>query len=1019
MRPRFDWLSLSFCTLLAACGGGGGGGGPAPAPPPPGGTNQPPVASFTAPTTLVASAVAGFDARPSSDPEGGTLSYRWDFGDGNHGGTAQIAHLYPAAGRYSVRLTVTDALGASHDTTREITVTPGAATPTAQVTGLVKGIDGLPLAGASVGVAGGASQGVSDAQGRVSLTVNAGPAVALRVSRSGYADQTHVLQLPAGVGSDGYFEATLMPRAAALTLADAAAGGSLAGSDGARITLPPNALVNAAGVAVTGPVSVTLTPVDINNPAALPAFPGRFEGLNPDGARTPIVSYGTVEFTLSQGGQPLQLRPGARATIELPLYAGANLNGSLLVAGGTLPLWSLDERSGQWVNEGTGTLVASSLSPTELVMRAEVAHLSWWNADMGFTPFRPRPRCINDVPGQYDSIFEQATICKMLAEMDKPIPAQGASGREQPQAAPPRYRFPSIRVDAATPMGGGVSLDLPPDFDMLLTGTALNGTWRGQVRVRGGEGAIDEVVVPLRPVAQGGDEAITLPFDQVRAAAVARTDRYRFQASAGQGVVVSVSRAESSLGGSVRLRNAVGELLMTAPFGDNAGTLQFHLAQAGEYRIEVLPTDNAPGGYRLQAVVQAVAERTPSVALSSSTEAGIAQVAANASGAAVALWPEPQQGALLLKASRYLGADTGWSAPETVATVTGLNTTVGVQIGLDDAGNAIAAWDVGAGPVVSRRAASGGSWNVAQPLASAGCAGGLAQKLAVSANGDAMLLWRRSSGLCTRHYTAASGTWASEQALDSAVLGGGLALEAAANGDAVAAWTLEGPASSAAGVVVARYSAAAAVWGAQEPIAGNGTYAPTLAMAADGGLLVAWHTLAGAVDAAHWPAGGSAWSAAQRVGLNNGSFFLSRAVWRTGSRFQMVWLSGDGLASREFDGSNAQWGPAQAVAPGRAASPITSRGGGGGVVVLWWANKLSGSGTDIGFSRWNTATGSWVMSPALLTPRPVVLNQAASFPDSASLAIGGNGTATMVWREYLPPGVSGAYLQGTRVPLAP
>lgn len=1014
MRPRSHSLSLLFCTLLAACGGGGGGG-PAPARPPAPGGNQPPVASFTAPATLAAAAVAGFDARGSSDPEGSALSYRWDFGDGNHAGTAQIAHLYPAAGRYSVRLTVTDVQGASHETTREITVTPGAATPTAQVTGLVKSIDGLPLAGASVGVAGGASQVVSDAQGRVALTVNAGADVALRVSRSGYADQTHVLHLPASVGSDGYFEATLLPRAAAQTLPDAAAGGSLSGSDGARITLPPNALVDAAGVAVSGPVSVTLTPVDINNPAALPAFPGRFEGLNTDGSRTPIVSYGTVEFTLSQAGRPLQLRPGARASIELPLYAGANLDGSLLVAGGTLPLWSLDERSGQWVNEGSGALVASTASPTELVMRAEVAHLSWWNADMGFTPFRPRPRCINDVPGQYDSIFEQATICKMLAEMDKPIPPQGASDRERPLAAPPRYRFPSVRVDATTPMSGGVSLDLPPDFDMLLTGTALNGTWRGQVRVRGGEGAIDEVAVPLRPVAQGGDEAITLPFDQIRAAAVARTDRYRFQATAGQGVAITVSRAESSLGGSVRLRNAAGALLMTAPFANTAGTLQFHLAQAGEYSIEVVPADNAPGGYRLQAVVQAVVERTPSAALSSSTEAGVAQVAANASGLAMAVWPEPQQGALLLKASRHLGADIGWSAPETVASVTGLNTTVGVQIGLDDAGNAIAAWDVGAGPVVARRSASGGSWSAAQSLASAGCAGGLAQELAVSPNGDATLMWQRAGGLCARHYSVAAGAWAGEHTMTTAISGTGLTLEAAANGDAVAAWTLEGP----AGVVLTRFRASTGTWGALETIAGNGSYAPALAMAADGSLLVAWHTLAGVVDAAHWPAGGSAWSAAQRVGVNNGSFFLSRAVWRTGSRFQVVWLSGDGLASREFDGSNGQWGAPLPVATGRAASPITTRGGGGGVVVMWWANKLSGSGTDIGFSRWNAATGSWVMSSALLTPRPVVLNQAAAFPDSASLAIGGNGTATMLWREYLPPGVSGATLQGTQVPLAP
>jgi hypothetical protein len=216
-----------------------------------------------------------------------------------------------------------------------------------------------------------------------------------------------------------------MPRAAAQTLADAAAGGVLTGTDGARVELPAAALVDAAtGAAVTGPVQVTLTPVDVNA-AAVAAFPGRFEGINGDGTRTPIVSFGTTEFLLSQAGRPLQLKPGVRAMIQLPVYASQDLGGAALAAGGSVPLWSLDERSAQWINEGQGTLVADAASPTGLALRAEVGHFSWGNADKGYTPYRPKPKCINDVSGQYDSIFEQATICKMLAEMDKPIPAQG------------------------------------------------------------------------------------------------------------------------------------------------------------------------------------------------------------------------------------------------------------------------------------------------------------------------------------------------------------------------------------------------------------------------------------------------------------------------------------------------------------------------------------------------------------------------------------------------------------------
>src|SRR4029079_10287374 len=108
---------------------------------------------------------------------------------------------------------------------------------------------------------------------------------------------------------------------------------------------------------VSGTVQVAITPIDVG--ADVHSFPGRFEGLRQDGTSTLILSYGTVEFSLTANGQPVQLAPGRTATIEIPSYAGKHVDGSLVKAGDAIPLWSLDETTGAWIEEGSGTVVAS------------------------------------------------------------------------------------------------------------------------------------------------------------------------------------------------------------------------------------------------------------------------------------------------------------------------------------------------------------------------------------------------------------------------------------------------------------------------------------------------------------------------------------------------------------------------------------------------------------------------------------------------------------------------------------
>lgn len=68
----------------------------------------PPVASLSAPATITAGQPVTLDASASRDPDGGTLSFRWDLGDGTTSTRAKVTHTWKSAGFYRVGLTVDD-----------------------------------------------------------------------------------------------------------------------------------------------------------------------------------------------------------------------------------------------------------------------------------------------------------------------------------------------------------------------------------------------------------------------------------------------------------------------------------------------------------------------------------------------------------------------------------------------------------------------------------------------------------------------------------------------------------------------------------------------------------------------------------------------------------------------------------------------------------------------------------------------------------------------------------------------
>lgn len=263
-------LTLSFAVILVsalgACGGSGNSDdatAPVAAPDAPVTPVTPvtpaagPTAAFTAAATASANAAVAFDASDSGSSDGSALQYVWDFGNGQRGGGKTIAHLFASGGSKTVTLTVIDGAGRSSSASRTVSVaaTPAAATMVS-AQGAITTIDGTVLAGVSATVVGGSASAVSDATGKLKLTLGTGVPVVLKLSKAGYSDQFLPLNVPATAGADAYFEAAMRVRDAPMTLADAAAGGTLAGRDGALITLPANASETAARLGGVTEVSI-------------------------------------------------------------------------------------------------------------------------------------------------------------------------------------------------------------------------------------------------------------------------------------------------------------------------------------------------------------------------------------------------------------------------------------------------------------------------------------------------------------------------------------------------------------------------------------------------------------------------------------------------------------------------------------------------------------------------------------------------------------------------------------------
>jgi len=445
--------------------------------------------------------------------------------------------------------------------------------------------------------------GNTDTDGRLALEVGNGTTVIVRVSLNGHAEQTRRLELSAGADTADLTVA-LRRLEQPIVLADAELGGSVSGLDGVSLTVPAGgAFVDGNGNPVVGDVEVFMSPIDVTDERAVRAFPGEFEGVDENGDRSPIASFGVADYRFFQGGEELELAGGQTATIRIPLYATTDLDGTPLAAGASIPLWSLDEDTGIWQQEGFGTVVADVASPTGLSVEGDVTHFSPWNID--------KVAPIFDAGGGSAQDPNTAEIGVRVA--------CGSSGTPCDPALPPvelvlRTAVPGmavVRVEFLLPVDAEQRITLPVGVPLELEARGVDGSFGAEIEpassftlATGDVREFEAVLGPLHELNRTFTPGARLRGEMTN---VGETHDYLFDVRAGESFSVAAFAAESlfspagtsgGLGGRVSVLDDNGDIVASEVFDAfQVARLDAPVTKDGVWSVRIEAEGKVPGFY--------------------------------------------------------------------------------------------------------------------------------------------------------------------------------------------------------------------------------------------------------------------------------------------------------------------------------------------------------------------------------------------------------------------------------------
>lgn len=196
-----------------------------------------------------------------------------------------------------------------------------------------------------------------------------GYGIPVTISKSGFMDQIAILR--GNSNSNQLVKLKLLETQSVITLA-LGTSGNIAG--GGTISLPSE-IIDANNNPYSGDVVVESYYFNPDQNNFLQTAPAALLAVGDDNELRALASYGMYAINLKdQSGNDLQIANGATAQIEFPI---ANIHQGNTPS--SIPLWSLNEFSGLWEQEGEAQLNGNKVI-------AEVSHFSFWNLDATFTP---------------------------------------------------------------------------------------------------------------------------------------------------------------------------------------------------------------------------------------------------------------------------------------------------------------------------------------------------------------------------------------------------------------------------------------------------------------------------------------------------------------------------------------------------------------------------------------------------------------------------------------------------------
>lgn len=243
-------------------------------------------------------------------------------------------------------------------------------TVTAGVRGTVIDEAGRPVAGALVTCSGQTQS--TDRYGNfqfrnVSISKANG---SVKVVKQGYF--THFRSFVSTAGRMHQVRIQLLPKSNSGSF-DAAAGGTVTLPNGAKLTMPANAVADASGNPYSGQVQVAMTWIDPSANNLSETVMGDLRGITTGGEERGLETFGMIGVELSSpSGLPLNVATGKKADLSFPIPA--SMSGT---APATIDLWYFNETRARWLQEGAATKTGNTY-------QAQVSHFSFWNCDAPF-----------------------------------------------------------------------------------------------------------------------------------------------------------------------------------------------------------------------------------------------------------------------------------------------------------------------------------------------------------------------------------------------------------------------------------------------------------------------------------------------------------------------------------------------------------------------------------------------------------------------------------------------------------